>query len=268
MPYLVTPDKTPLYYHEKGNVKTPGIIFIHGEPFNTKFWAKNIDELSKEFRIVSLDVRGRGESGKTDNGQTLEQMGKDLRFVMESLDLKKSVVVGWSMGAAIVWSYIQQFGELDIAGFVDVDQRPYRFKSYNELESRLASLGESRLERHRNTIEEYFGPELRGTSDTIDWMAYECMKTPTSIHRAAVIESYMADYRLTLPMINVPSLIFWARYGVINSEWAKFLNNNIRNSRLVYFEHSGHMLPWTEPKKFNEEIRQFIRQLITNCQVW
>jgi pimeloyl-ACP methyl ester carboxylesterase len=263
MPYLVTPDKTPLYYHQEGDLTNPEILFIHGEPFNTKFWTKNISTLSRDFRIISLDVRGRGESGKTDNGQTLDQMGRDLRFVIETLGLKNVVVVGWSMGAAIFWSYIRQFGELGIAGFVDVDQRPYRFRSYDELESRLASLGEKRLASHRSTIEEYFGPEFPVASETIDWMAYECMKTPTSIHRAAVIESYTADYRPVLPMINVPSLILWAKYGVISSDWAKFLNNNIRNSRLVYFEHSGHMLPWTEPDKFNEEIRQFASQLIT-----
>ncbi len=263
MTYLVSPDKTPLYYYEEGNLNNPAILFIHGEPFNTKFWAKNINELSDEFRIISLDVRGRGESGKSDHGQTLDQMGRDLRFVIESLGLHNIVVVGWSMGAAIFWSYIEQFGEIGISGFVDVDQRPYRFRSYNELVGRLASLGENRLASHWETIEEYFGPELVATSETIDWMAYECMKTPTSIHRAAVLESYTADYRQVLPTLSIPSLIFWAKYGVINSEWAKFLNNNIRNSRLVYFEHSGHMLPWTEPEKFNEELRQFVRQLIT-----
>jgi len=263
MPYLVSPDKTPLYYQQEGNFKNPAILFIHGEPFNTKFWVKNISGLSNDFGIISLDVRGRGESGKTDNGQTLDQMGRDLRFVIESLGLEKVVVVGWSMGAAIFWSYIEQFGEVGISGFVDVDQRPYRFRCYDELVARLASLGENRLASHRDTIQEYFGPELTATSETIDWMAYECMKTPTSIHRAAVLESYTADYRRVLPMINVPSLIFWAKYGVINRDWAKFLNDNIRNSRLVYFEHSGHMLPWTEPEKFNEELRQFTHQLIT-----
>ena len=263
MPYLVSPDKTPLYYRQEGDLKNPTILFIHGEPFNTKFWAKNINALSNDCRIVSLDVRGRGESGKTDNGQTLDQMGRDLRFLIEALDLEKIVVVGWSMGAAIFWSYIEQFGEVGISGFVDVDQRPYRFRCYDELVARLASLGEGRLASHRKTIEEYFGQELTATSETIDWMAYECMKTPTSIHRAAVLESYTADYRQVLPMINVPSLIFWAKYGVINSYWAKFLNDNIRNSRLVYFEQSGHMLPWTEPEKFNEELRQFTHQLIT-----
>ncbi|MEE8159433.1 MAG: alpha/beta hydrolase [Dehalococcoidia bacterium] len=262
MPYLVTPDEIPLYYEDEGPRTSSAIFLIHGEPFNTKFWQKNIPELAREFRVVSMDVRGRGESGKTDDGQTLAQYARDFRFMLEALALERVVAVGWSMGSAIIWSYVQQFGEDRMVGFVDVDQRPHRFISYDDLLRRLETIRTSRLSNHRKVIVDYYGPEAEIDDELVDWMAYECMKTPTSAHRAAAYESYFADFRPVLPTMKVPARIFWTRYGVVKEDTAKLLNEGIRNSKLVFFEHSGHLLPWTETEKFNREMLSFAREVL------
>ena len=262
MPYLVTTDEVPLYYEDEGPRSSSAIFLIHGEPFNSKFWQKNIPDLSQGVRVVSMDVRGRGESGKTDDGQTLAQYARDFRYMLERLGLEKVVAVGWSMGAAIIWSYIQQYGEDRIAGFVDVDQRPYRFISYDDFQNRLATIRTSRLANHRKGVLDYFGPEAKVDDEVVDWMAYECMKTPTTAHKAAAYESYFADFRPVLPTMQAPSRIFLPRYGVVNEEMAKVLKEGIRNSKIVHFEHSGHMVPWTEAEKFNQELLSFAREVL------
>ena len=103
MAYLVTPDGVPLYYEDEGPRESRAIFLIHAEPFNTKFWQKNIGPMSEEMRVVSMDVRGRGESGKTDQGLTLTQYAHDFRFMLERLGLERVVAAGWSMGSAILW---------------------------------------------------------------------------------------------------------------------------------------------------------------------
>lgn len=262
MPYLVTPDEVPLFYLDEGPSASSAIFLVHGEPLSTRFWQENVPDLSRRFRVVAMDVRGRGESGKTDDGHTLAQYARDFRFVLESLGLGKVVAVGWSMGSAVIWSYIQQFGESRIAGFVNVDQRPYRFVSYEDLQSRLAAIRTSRLSNHRKALLRYFGPEAEVDDEVVDWMSYECMKTPTSTHRAAAYEPYFADFRPVLATMQAPARIFWARYGVVDEETAKVLKERIRNSKLVFFEHSGHMLPWTEAEKFNRELALFAQEVL------
>ena len=64
MPYLVTPDEIPLFYVDEGSRTSSAIFLIHGEPLNTKFWQKNIPDLSRRFRVVAMDVRGRGSRGR------------------------------------------------------------------------------------------------------------------------------------------------------------------------------------------------------------
>ena len=262
MPYLVTPDGVPLYYEDEGPRDSGAIFLIHAEPFNTKFWQKNIKPMSEHVRVVSMDVRGRGESGKTDQGHSLAQYAHDFRFMMERLGLERVVAAGWSMGSAIIWRYVQIFGEDRLAGFADVDQRPYRFQAFDDLLEKLRAIREFRLEDHRQAVIDYFGPEASVSDELIDWMAYECMKTPTSVHRAAAWESYFADFRPVLKQMTVPSRVFWARYGVIDEPTAKLLLGSLRDSREVFFEHSGHLLPWTEKEKFNAEMIAFAKEVL------
>jgi pimeloyl-ACP methyl ester carboxylesterase len=262
MPYLVTPDGVPLYYEDEGPRDNSAIFLIHAEPFNTKFWQRNIGLMAEEIRVVSMDVRGRGESGKTDQGHSLAQYARDFRFMLESLGLERVVAAGWSMGSAILWRYVELFGEDRMAGFADVDQRPYRFRSFDDLLEKLEAIRNCRLEDHRKAVVDYFGPEAKVPDGLIDWMSYECMKTPTSTHRAAAWESYFADFRPVLTRMDVPSRVFWARYGVIDEPTARLLLTSLKNSKEVFFEHSGHLLPWTESEKFNAAMLAFAREVL------
>ncbi len=262
MAYVVTPDGVPLYYEDEGPRESRAIFLIHAEPFNTKFWQKNIGPMSEEVRVVSMDVRGRGESGKTDQGLTLTQYAHDYRFMLERLGLERVVAAGWSMGSAILWRYVELYGEDRMAGFVDVDQRPYRFQGLDGLLEKLEAIKHRRLEDHRQAVVDYFGPEANVSEELIDWMSYECMKTPTATHRAAAWESYFADFRPVLDRMTAPSLVIWGKYGVIDEPTAKLLLSRLRNSREAYFEHSGHLMPWTEKEKFNAEMLAFAREAL------
>jgi pimeloyl-ACP methyl ester carboxylesterase len=58
-----------------------------------------------------------------------------------------------------------------------------------------------------------------------------------------------------------PTLICTSKYGLITTESAA-LWSKIPNSRLVHFERSGHLLPWTEAKKFNAELTTFATSVL------
>lgn len=262
MTYVETPDEIPIYYLDEGPRTSSGIFLIHAEPFSSSFWQKNIPDLSREFRVVAMDIRGRGQSGKTDDGHNMNQYGLDFRYMLEVLGLERVVVVGWSLGGSIAWSYMQKFGDERLAGYVNVDQRPFRYSTEEQLQELLTERRDRRLFHHMETIRVFLGPEAGEEEDVVKWMAYECMKTPTSANLAIFAESYRTDYRHFLPQVRIPTRIFWAKYGYITAEMAALMNEAMPNSRLVFFEHSGHLLPWTEPDKFNREVAEFSREVL------
>ncbi len=262
MPYLETPDGVPIFYLDEGPRTDDAVFLIHAEPFNSAFWQRNIPVLSQGHRVVSMDVRGRGQSGKTDRGHNIAQYARDFRHLMDALSLGRVVAVGWSLGGSVIVDYIQQFGEERLAGHVNVDQRLYRYVSEEDFKRRLNDLTNRRLRLHRETVLSYLGPESTEGSDVADWMAYECMKTPTGAHVSLMTDSYYADYRPFLPRVTVPSRVFWARYGLISPEEAEEMASAMPRCELVYFEHSGHLLPWTEADKFNRELGAFAREAL------
>lgn len=257
MPYLEAPDGTPLHYLDEGPRSRSGIVLIHAEPFSTRFWQRNIPALARERRVVAIDVRGRGESGKTDYGHTVASYARDLDVTLISLGLDKVVAVGWSLGGSIVWSYMEQFGQRRLAGYVNVDQAPRRFVSEEHLEARRNSIRTRRLAHHTNAILDYFGPEVERDEETVRWMVYECMKTPTPYHIAAVTDSYHSDFTAHMAMVQVPTQIHWSRYGTMDAAMAASMRDATRGSELVYFETCGHLIPWVEAEKFNNELSRF-----------
>lgn len=262
MPYLETDDGVPIYYVDEGPRTNSAIFLIHGEPLNSSFWKRNIPELSSRFRVVAMDLRGRGESGKTDDGHNIAQYARDFRQMLGALGLERVVAVGWSLGGSVIWDYIQQFTDEGIIGIVNVDQRPYRYVSEEDLKQRLNMVHSRRLRYHRQAILDYLGPESREDEEVVDWMAYQCMTTPSSAHISVYTDSYYADYRPFLAQVQVPTQIFWAKYGLIDENMARMMAEAGPGSRLVFFEHSGHMLPWTEAEKFNEELAAFAGELL------
>ena len=263
MPYIETPDEIPIYYEDEGPRTSTGIFLIHAEPFNSRLWQKNIPELSSRFRVVATDTRGRGESGKTDDGHNVAQYAMDFRHVMETLGLQRVVAVGWSIGGIIVLNYMQQFGEHRLAGYVNVDRSPYRFVSEEIFRAELAAKKARRLRHEREFVLNCLGPEAQDDEEAVRWLTYQCMKTPTSAACDAFDEAYHADYRSFLNQVELPAAVFWCRYGLITTEMANFMNDEMPNSRLVYFEHSGHLLPWTEPERFNRELMSFAEEVLT-----
>ena len=108
-----------LYYEDHGEGRP--LVFLHGATAGLRYFEPQLTGLSTEYRTVAFDFRGHGRSAKTELGHTLPQHARDLRAVLETLELDDVVLVGWSMGAIVSWEYVDQFGTDRIRALVDVD---------------------------------------------------------------------------------------------------------------------------------------------------
>ena len=96
-----TPDGLTLAAQEWGNPQGPEIVFIHGLGQSHLSWQRQYESsLARKFRIITYDLRGHGGSTKpTDPALYREgkRWGDDLHAVIAAADLKRPVVVAWSL---------------------------------------------------------------------------------------------------------------------------------------------------------------------------
>lgn len=78
----------------------PPFVFIHGFACDRTFWAPQIEDLSRDFRCVSVDLRGRGESPAIAPFDTTTA-AEDVAALIRTLGLDRPVVVGHSLGGLV-----------------------------------------------------------------------------------------------------------------------------------------------------------------------
>ena len=87
------------------------IILIHGYSYNKSAWIAQIDDLSKHFKVIALDVRGSGESSHPEEEFTIDTLVEDLKGLMDFLKIEKAHLMGWSMGGMIIQNFVLKYPE-------------------------------------------------------------------------------------------------------------------------------------------------------------
>jgi len=87
-------------YNEYGNGDP--LIFVHGFPFSSAMWESQAKYFSQQFRVISYDIRGHGESEVGDGQFFLEDFVEDFFSLLDVLRCEKVIAVGLSMGGYIL----------------------------------------------------------------------------------------------------------------------------------------------------------------------
>jgi len=88
-----------LAIHEAG--AGPTLVFGHSLTFDHRMFRAQVEELSKIYRVLLVDLHGQGESGAPDDYFTLDDMADDLDKALESLDVGPVCYLGHSMGGMV-----------------------------------------------------------------------------------------------------------------------------------------------------------------------
>ena len=269
--YVEVGEGVHLYYesHGEGNP----LVFIHAWSLSTRLWQEQVHALCEKYRVITLDLRGHGNSSKAWDGHTVPQYGRDIRHFIMRLHLKNVVLIGWSIGCAVIQEYIKQFGRTDLKGIVFDDQSPYFFKEAGwklglkrgnftpkDLHTYIIGLQTDRYSLSVHGFKDYFykpPPE-----ELLNWLIRESFRTPTALGACINYDLGYRHYRPMLRQIRVPTLLFFGVGGnVFLPETGDYMKKQIPESKLVIFEKSGHCLHLEETEKFNRELRRWLNSL-------
>jgi non-heme chloroperoxidase len=109
MTTITTKDDTQIYYKDWGTGQP--VVFSHGWPLCADSWeAQMVFLASNGFRCIAHDRRGHGRSSQPWSGNDMDTYADDLSELIETLDLKGAVLIGFSAGGGEVTRYIGRHG--------------------------------------------------------------------------------------------------------------------------------------------------------------
>ncbi|MGZ0787125.1 alpha/beta hydrolase [Pseudomonas sp. TKO26] len=114
MSTFITRDGTELYYKDWGSGQP--VVFSHGWPLSADSWESQMLFLADHgYRVIAHDRRGHGRSSQPWHGNDMDTYADDLAQLIEHLDLREAVLLGFSTGGGEVARYIGRHGTERVA---------------------------------------------------------------------------------------------------------------------------------------------------------
>ncbi|AKN31190.1 alpha/beta hydrolase [Clostridium carboxidivorans P7] len=265
--YVLVEPNVKIYVQDLNPEGKKTILFLHGWPGSHKLFEYQFDKLPKMgFRCIGIDTRGFGNSDKPYGGYDYNRLSDDVRCVVNALNLNDFTLAGHSTGGAIAIRYMSRYkgyGVSKLALFAaaapSLIKRP-NFPYGLEKESVTKIIEGTYTDRPKMLSDFgdifFFKHITKSFSDWFFQLGLQAAGWATaSIANTWIKEVLFSD----LSAINVPTLIIHGIHDkVVPFSLAKIQNQNIKNSKLVPFEFSGHGSFYDEQDKFNEELMKFI----------
>lgn len=268
--FFTTSDGAHIYYEDRG-AGLP-IVMVPGFLCTTKFFEKNAEVLSQQFRVITLDPRGQGNSSKTCSGNTVKRHAQDIKELIDHLGLEHVVLLGWSLASSVVVSYAAEFGQYKLNGLVTMDGSlfPFSGEEWNHHRGKDFNLDNW----FATYLPLYYDPKLfydkftarianaEGMdSETRSWIEAECRKAMPWSALELHYDFCLTDNVSNLKKITVPYAVFGANSKAYGLEMVhKFASMTGGYSEVVEFYNSGHLMFLYEAEKFNRALAAFVRK--------
>ncbi len=268
MSYVIN-NGTKIYYEVHGSGEP--VVLLRGLGGTVKGWASQVRHLSDKFQTILIDNRGAGESDKPDEEYSLEIFAADLKCVLDDIGVKKTHLLGLSMGGFIVQRFYSLYPDMVhtlILGCTGTGlSDPEQIKFSAEFEEILNA---ERTEENRDDLiekmnEYFFHPEFAENNQKFMQLVFvdaQNKRQPAHAYKRQLRACYSNTH--LSPLLNdikAPTLVMHGDEDVVVPvENAYYLHDNIKDSEIDIFSRSGHMFFLEKEKEFNAALLLFLEK--------
>ena len=249
-------------YRETGTGQT--LFFLHGMNGNSKSWENLFYSLSSSFRVVAWDAPSFG--GSDVFGDNIEEYKNAAKALIETLKLKKIILIGHSMGGLIA-SQLAYDNDVSVSGLILssthlgfgckkgeplMERYANRLKTFS---TKLSDIDYAMERAKRNTPE--------GTSESvIKFLANVALDIRKESIRDGGRMSQETDNTNICKDLKMPVLILsGGKDTVISTEMHASLIAALPRAHKVVFPKAGHASFAEYPDQFNYQVTEFAKKV-------
>jgi pimeloyl-ACP methyl ester carboxylesterase len=245
---VLSPDNVHIDYRVYGR-GDPAVVLVHGWAADANYWSGQIDALAARYTVVAVNLAGHGASGSNRSDWSIQNYAQDVAAVAREIPNGQLVLVGHSMGAAVVLAATPVIGPR-VIGIVAVEalrsvgEPPLRPQ---EVERRLAPFNADFIGETRRLVNGSLFPK-DANAVLVKKVAYDMSLEPPAVAIPSMRSLLSFDLAGLLPAIHVPVYL-------INTDIAPTNAGRIRKAlpdfTLDVLDHSGHFPMLEAPTRFN-----------------
>jgi len=266
---------TELHYEDHGSGQP--VVLIHGYPLDGNSWERQSRELiAAGYRVITYDRRGFGQSSKVGAGYDYDTFAADLDTVLNTLDLRDVILVGFSMGTGELARYVKNHGHERVAKLaflaslepflVAADDNPTGVPQsvFDGIEEAARS---DRFAWFTNFYQDFYnldenlGTRISQEAVTASWNT-ATGSAPVAAY--AVVSAWIEDFRADVEAVRAagkPSLILHGTKDNILpiDATARPFHKAFPEAEYVEIEGAPHGLLWTHADEVNEALLTFVK---------
>lgn len=269
LPFVKVND-VQLYYEEKGPDFGEPLVFLNGIFMSTASWRLMVPFFERSYRVVLHDFRGQWNSGKPEEPYSLHQHARDLKGLLEHLDLDKVHIVGTSYGGEVGLCFALEFPErvrsLTVISSVSEIRPHLKYMARRWLNAAKTHdpeifvcewigdvYSEEFLQKHR----EYLWERLVQLYQTFDYNA-----------AIRLLESFLeletSPLTPKLEHLSTPTLVLAAERDLVKPlEYSRIMAQTVPQAQFHIIPDAGHGVVIEKPKKTSTVILGFLASLGT-----
>ncbi len=254
---------------ENDGVKLSYYIYGKGEPTlfllswtaTAEMWIPQVTYFSQKYKVVTMDMRGSGESDKPHGEYTIDKHVDDLKSIIDDLGDKNINFVGSFVGAKIAVKYVTRYpGKVAKLVLLSFDPSPVSARpGFNR--EKFEEEHEKAIKSPSWRIKKFFDdivPDPRFAS-LKEWGYQSSQNTPPEIFVNSLYNFQTEDVRPLLKKIDIPTLLLYGDLTITDLKRVKRLREKIPLSKTFIFKDVGHcLINMIKANKFNKTIENFV----------
>lgn len=272
-----TENSTDIELHYEDHGAGQPVVLIHGYPLDGDSWERQSrDLIDAGYRVITYDRRGFGGSSKVGTGYDYDTFAADLNTLLETLDLRDVVLVGFSMGTGELARYVRTYGTERVAKLAFLASlEPFLVQRDDNPEGVPQDVFDGIVEAARSDRYAWFTQfynDFYNLDDTLgSRISEEVVRASwnTAVGSApvaayAVVPAWIEDFRPDVEAVREAALPTLILHGTadnilpIDATGRRF-SALVPDAEYVEVDGAPHGLLWTHADEVNEALLRFVR---------